>query len=283
MKQPVGVVGLGLLGGAIAERLLQAGLAVVGFDLQAERRGEFAERARVVESAREVFATCPRVLLSLPTSEVVETVVNEVAPAMRPGQILIDTTTGSPAMSAALGLRLAEAGIQYLDATVSGSSAEARRGAVVVMAGGLRETFDACADLFATFATKSFHLGPWGSGARTKLVVNLVLGLNRAALAEGLAFAGRLGLDQAAILEVLQAGAAYSRVMDAKGEKMIRGDFSPQARLEQHLKDTRLILNAGEAAGAKMPLSTLHRELLEVLVVTGLGDLDNSAIIKAFT
>ena len=115
--------------------------------------------------------------------------------------------------------------------------------------------------LFRLFATKWFHVGPWGGGARTKLVVNLVLGLNRAVLAEGLAFARRCGLDLPAVLDTLRSGAAYSRVMDAKGAKMTAGDFTTEARLAQHLKDVRLILETGSRCGAALPLSHLHEQL----------------------
>lgn len=115
-----------------------------------------------------------------------------------------------------------------------------------------------------------------------KLVVNLVLGLNRAVLAEGLAFAKAQGLDPAFTLEVLRSGAAYSRAMDTKGDKMVREDFTPQARLAQHLKDVRLILAAGHECRAKLPLSGVHEQLLNALAAAGCGDLDNSAIIRAF-
>ncbi len=115
-----------------------------------------------------------------------------------------------------------------------------------------------------------------------KLVVNLVLGLNRAVLAEGLALARALELDWSTCLEVLRAGAAYSAVMDTKGEKMITGDFTPQARLSQHLKDVRLMLEAAQRTGIELPLSNVHRSLLERAAAAGLGDLDNSAVLRAF-
>ena len=122
----------------------------------------------------------------------------------------------------------------------------------------------------------------WGSGARAKLVVNLVLGLNRAALAEGLAFARRCGLDPAAVLNVLRSGGAYSRVMDTKGQRMLDGNFTPDARLAQHWKDVRLILAEARRAGATTPLSELHERLLAELVAQGNGELDNSSVIRAF-
>jgi 2-hydroxy-3-oxopropionate reductase len=116
-----------------------------------------------------------------------------------------------------------------------------------------------------------------------KLVVNLVLGLNRAVLAEGLSLARACGLDLAATLQVLRAGAAYSRVMDTKGHKMIAEEFQPQARLSQHLKDVRLILTEAERVGAVVPLSRLHRALLEEVEAGGWGEEDNSAVIRAFS
>ena len=119
---------------------------------------------------------------------------------------------------------------------------------MLVIAGGEPGAIAACGDLFATFATQAFPVGPWGSGARMKLIVNLVLGLNRAVLAEGLALARACGLDPAAALEILRAGPAYSRVMDTKGTKMLSGDFTPEARLAQHLKDVHLILTMAQAA-----------------------------------
>ncbi len=111
-------------------------------------------------------------------------------------------------------------------------------------------------------------------------MTNLVLGLNRAALAEGLALAEAMGLDLTLTLKALREGAAYSRIMDSKGEKMITGDFDPQARLSQHLKDVRLILKAPRENGMTLPLSETHRQLLEKAETMGLGALDNSAIIK---
>jgi 2-hydroxy-3-oxopropionate reductase len=113
-----------------------------------------------------------------------------------------------------------------------------------------------------------------------KLISNLVLGLNRAALAEGLAFASAIGIDPAAALEVLKGSSAYSRAMDVKGQKMIAGDFSVQARLSQHLKDVELMLQAARDAGQSLPLSETHRQLMQQAEACGWGDLDNSAIIK---
>jgi 3-hydroxyisobutyrate dehydrogenase-like beta-hydroxyacid dehydrogenase len=279
----VGMVGLGLVGSALAERFLGAGFSVVGFDLDAARCDELRARGGTVAgSAAEVAGASRRIVLSLPNSEIVRGVVESIRPALASGTIVVDTTTGDPEPTAALGASLAADGIAYLDATIAGSSVQVRDGAVLAIIGGEAASVAACADLFASFASQAFHVGPWGSGARMKLVLNLVLGLNRAVLAEGLALARLCGLDPSATLEILRAGPAASRIMDVKGPKMLSGDFSPQGRLAQHLKDVHLILKMGESCGARLPLSTLHRDLLEGLAARGYHDADNSAIIRAF-
>jgi 3-hydroxyisobutyrate dehydrogenase-like beta-hydroxyacid dehydrogenase len=278
----VGLIGVGLVGSALAGRFRQAGLAVVGYDRRPEARQALAAAGGVVaDSALAVAAAAPVVVLSLPDSDAVETVVREVEPAL-PSRTVVDTTTGDPDRTAALGERLQAMGVDYLDATIVGSSRLVREGMAVVVAGGEEAVFRRCAVLLDAFATREFHVGPWGSGARMKLVVNLVLGLHRAVLAEGLAFARASGFDPVVALEVLRSGVAYSRIMDVKGRKMIDGDFTPDARLSQHHKDVRLILDAATSAGIDLPLSRLHDKLLADLEARGFGGLDNSAIIQAY-
>ncbi len=269
----IGIIGVGLLGSAIATRLSAAGYSVLGYDLIPERR-------LGANSAQEVIDKCRTVLFCLPTSDIVTQVL--AALKLTAGTALVDCTTGEPETMASTGKKLAASGIDYLDATVLGSSRVVRNGAAVVMAGGRREVFDAAAPLFRCFATRAFYLGTFGAGARMKLVVNLALGLHRAVLAETLSFAHACDVSPTVALEVLKAGAAYSRVMDDKGEKMLHHDFSVEARLSQHLKDVRLILNAATAKHAKVPLSQVHRQLLEGLAAAGYGDADNSAIIMAY-
>jgi 3-hydroxyisobutyrate dehydrogenase-like beta-hydroxyacid dehydrogenase len=282
-RHRVGLIGVGLMGAALAERLTGGAFDVLGYDRDPVRCQSLAETgARAAASAGAVLAACPRVLLSLPDLDVVAAVLGAEAASLRPGQVLVDTTTGAPPAAERLGADLAGRGVAYLDATVSGSSAQVRRAEVTLLVGGSEGAFAACRDLFSCFARAAYHVGPCGSGSKMKLVSNLVLGLNRAALAEGLAFAGALGLDAARALALLLDSMAYSRVMDTKGEKMVRGDFEPQARLAQHLKDVRLILAAAEATGLPLPLTRAHRGLLEAAEAAGYGALDNSAIIRAY-
>ncbi len=273
----IGVVGLGLMGSALCERLLEHGYRVLVWNRTPAKADPLISRG--AEWCDNPPARCQRFLICLYTTDVVELVLGQMRDGLHPGQIVVDTTTGDPDRIVALGVQLGSRGIHYLDAPISGSSEQARRGEAVVIVGGDRESFESCADLWAVIGEKVIHAGPCGSGSKMKLISNLVLGLNRAALAEGLAFAEAIGVESAAALEVLRASMAYSRAMDVKGRKMVQSDFSVQARLSQHLKDVRLILKAAAAADIALPLSQTHRKLLEQAESAGLGDLDNSAIV----
>lgn len=278
----LGLIGIGLMGTALAERLLKGGLSVIGWDLSAERRAAFSAAGGIsAAGVAEVLSRCDRVLLSLPSHETVHDVLESAVDVLRPGQIVIDTSTGDPAAAVSQATRLAGREIEYLDATVSGSSQQLREGSAVFLVGGTASAFDACQDIFALLTTRRFHTGDAGTGARMKLVTNLVLGLNRAALAEGLWFADVLGLDSELTLKLLRESMSYSRIMDTKGEKMLSRDFAPQAKLSQHLKDVLLMIASARQAQAALPLTETHRDLLETAMQMQLGDLDNSAILKA--
>jgi 3-hydroxyisobutyrate dehydrogenase-like beta-hydroxyacid dehydrogenase len=193
--------------------------------------------------------------------------------------LFVDTTTGSPAIAEAIAARLDAKGVGWVDATISGSSDQLYRGEVTILAGGTSIAIQRCEPLFRAIANDWMHVGPCGSGLRMKLVSNLVLGLNRAALAEGLAFADALQLDAKLTLEALRRSMAYSRMMDTKGDKMIDKDFRPQGRLSQHLKDVRLMQSESTI---RLPLTDAHQQLLEKAEGLGHGDLDNSAVILAY-
>jgi len=279
----VGLIGVGLLGSAIAERLVAAGYQVLGFDVSNVCRAALQQLGgEVAASSAAVVTRCDTVFLSLPDSKIVAELLESIKDELRPGMRIIDTSTGDPDQAVAIAEALKQGGVDYLDATVLGSSVQTRNGQAIVMVGAADKTYAKSQSLLASIASAVFHVGPPGSGSRMKLVVNLVLGLNRAALAEGLAFARLLELDATTTLTILKAGAAYSAIMDTKGEKMLTGDFSPQARLSQHLKDVRLILDAAARTGGTLPLSEAHRQLLEKAEAAGCGELDNSAILKAY-
>ena len=279
LRKQIGLIGTGLFGTGIADRLLASGYSVSVFNRTREKADPLL--ARGAKWSDQPLSECDRVIFCLFSTEQVAQVIDGAQAHLRPGQIIFDTSTSDPRQAVDLGNRLAQQNVHYLEAPFSGSSEQARNGQTTAMVAGLKAVFDDCCDLWECLAASTFYLGGWGNAAKMKLASNLVLGLNRAALAEGLAFAEAAGLTKQTVLDVLLNSPAYSRVMDAKGSKMVEGDFAPQARLSQHLKDVRLMLEEATRNGLSLPLSTTHQKLLEQAEALALGDLDNSAIIRA--
>jgi len=283
-NETIGLVGVGLVGSALATQLLARGYEVVGCDIDPQRKRAVEEQgASAVDCPAALAESCDRVLLSLMNTAIVLEVVegpDGLLSVDRAPNCIIDTTTGDPIATSALAERLAGHGVDYLDATISGSSEQVSRREGTFMVGGDAEAFARHRDLLDCFSDRIYHLGPAGSGSRAKLASNLVLGLNRLVLAEGLVFAEGLGLDLEVLLEVLKNSPAYSVAMDVKGHKMIDGDFAPVSRVRQHLKDVELILAHARQAEQPLPLSSVHRELLVAAVAAGDGDLDNAAVIR---
>jgi len=280
----VGLVGLGLVGQALAGRLLAGGRRVVGYDIDDHACGAARDLGIDVAARTEDVAAGSRaILLSLPDSGVVQAVLwgdDGLGAACGEGATILDTTTARPSDTVAHHQRLAEQGVRFVDVPLVGSSQEIAAGEAVALVGA-----PAGADftgLIETFAQKVFFLGEPGHGHRAKLVVNLVLGLNRLVLAEGLALAGKTGLDPRQIATILKQSAAYARVMDTKGDKMLDQEFQPAARLAQHAKDVGLILELAAEAGARVPVSAVHAGLLDEAIAAGWGGLDNAAIIKTY-
>jgi 3-hydroxyisobutyrate dehydrogenase-like beta-hydroxyacid dehydrogenase len=283
MGETVACIGMGLLGSALAENLMGAGFTVRGYDVAPERMREHVGRGGVAAaSPADATRGAGIVLTCLMTADIVRGALlgpDGALAAPGPGVIVVDCSTIHPEASAALAAELARRGIAMLDAPVAGSSGQARRREAPVVVGGDREVFARCRPLFDAIARRAHHVGPNGAGARAKLVVNLVLGLNRLALAEGLLFGLRQGLDGPDLLAVLKDSAAYSTAMDVKGERMLTDRFEPEGKLAQHLKDVELILEVGHAAGAPLLATALHRQLLTAGVAGGWGERDNSSII----
>ncbi len=283
-ERTVGLVGLGLVGTALAENLLARGFAVIGFARRELKRRELERLGgRAAESLGEIARTVNRVILSLTDSDAVEEVVlgpRGLLEAAGDLRVIIDTTTGDPERTEALASQLSNRGIRLLDAPISGSSEQIRRRQGIILVGGERSAYESCLDLFETLSEKHYYLGRPGAGSRAKLATNLILGLNRLVLAEGLVFAERLGLDLEAFMTVAKTTPAYSAAMDVKGRKMLLGDFTPQSRITQHHKDLRIIIECAGRLGQKLPLAELHKKILEQSIAAGEGDLDTSAVIR---
>lgn len=281
---PVAIVGLGLMGEVYARRLLDAKIPVIGFDVDPARRTRLAVIGGEPVNSIAALAKAARcIIVAVFNTEQVEDVVeNHLLPALGDdfGKIVLCMSTVDPDRVTALAGRVMPHGIRYLDVPVSGTSDQVRRGEGVALVGGDVGIVADVADVLDALFARCFHIGKVGDGGRAKLAVNLILGLNRLALAEGLVFAERLGLDPAAFLEVARGSASYSQVMETKGPKMVRGDFSPEGRVKQTLKDAHLMLDQAAAVGQKLSMLEVHADVLDACVRAGEADLDNSAVIK---
>lgn len=278
-KAPVGIIGLGLMGEAYAQRLLAAGFSVFGFDIDAAKSERLAQLGVSVDSVTAIATKCNPIVLAVFNTDQVEDVVERALLPAAASKIILCTSTCDPERIAALGARVAGR-LSFLDAPVSGTSEQVRRGDGVGLIGGDAKTAADAAPVLDVLFPKRFHIGSIGDGGRAKLAVNLILGLNRLALAEGLIFATRLGLDPIAFLTVARGSAAASQVMETKGVKMISGDFAPEGRARQHLKDVELMLELARKVGQKLPLLEIHADVLEACLRHGEGDQDNSVVVE---
>jgi 3-hydroxyisobutyrate dehydrogenase-like beta-hydroxyacid dehydrogenase len=272
------------MGEVYAKRLLDAGIPVVGFDIDPARRARLNEiGGRAVNSIAELAAPARYIIIAVfNTDQVADVIENHLLPALGDGsnKIVLCMSTCDPDQVAALAARVMPRGIRYLDVPVSGTSDQVRRGDGVALIGGDSAIAGEVSDVFDALFARRFHVGKIGDGGRAKLTVNLILGLNRLALAEGLVFAERLGLDPAAFLDVARGSASYSQVMETKGPKMVSGDFSPEGRAKQTLKDVHLMLGQAAGVGQKLAMLEVHAAVLEACVRAGEADLDNSIIIE---
>src|SRR5712672_3482383 len=278
MKQdaPVGIIGLGLMGIAFSARLVDAKIPLIGFDIDPVRCGMFkSSGGMVATSVRELAARGQAIIIAVYSGEQVDALFAELVDGAGPERpVVICTTTCGPAEIMKVAGRAASAGIPLVEAPISGTSAEVINGTATALLAG-------DADIIDSVGPQSLRISAISDASRAKLGINLILQNNRVALAEGIAFAERLGLDGHAFLAAARQSAAYSRVMDTKGEKMLTRDFQPQSHLTQTLRDAELIIEQAGRCGMHLPLTTIQAELLRTAIALEGPDRDSAAVIEA--
>ena len=280
---PVGIVGLGLMGTALAERLIAAGKPVIGFDIDTGRCAALkASGGAVATSLRELAGQSRTIVIAVFSGQQAEALFGGIAEgAGLERLIVVCTTTCAPDEIAALARRAAAAGMALVEAPISGTSAELRAGTAIALIAGEASAIEAVSGLLEILCPRRVEVGAIGDASRTKLAINLILQSNRAALAEGIACAERLGLDGNAFLAAARESAAYSRVMDTKAHKMLMREYAPQSHIAQTLKDAELILSEANRHGLALPMTATQADLLRAAMALEGPDSDSAAVIEA--
>jgi 3-hydroxyisobutyrate dehydrogenase-like beta-hydroxyacid dehydrogenase len=267
----------------LSERLIDSGVPLIGFDLEISRCEKLRASGGVVaNSVRDLAGRSRTILLVVYSGKQVEALfgdLEEGAGSARP--VVVCTTTCGPDEIARLARRAASAGIALVEAPISGTSAEVRDGTAMALVAGEAASIESVNTLLDILCPRRVHVGAIGNASHTKLAINLILQNNRAALAEGIVFAEALGLDGHAFLAATRESAAYSRVMETKGEKMLTRDFRPQSHISQTLKDAELILDEARRQNLHLPMTAIQAELLRAAIALEGPDSDSAAIIEA--
>ena len=279
----IGMIGLGLMGTALSARLIDAGKTVIGFDIDVERcKALKAKGGELAASIGELAARCRTIIVAVYSAEQVEAVLAELAQSEKQAQsVMICTTTCTLDEIVRIAKQADDAGLTFVEAPISGNSAEVRNGSGLALVAGPQETIETVDATLDSLCPQRMNVGQIGDASRTKLAINLILQNNRAALAEGIAFAECLGLDPAVFLATARKSAAYSRVMDTKGDKMLTRDFTPQSHISQTLKDAELILAEAGRRNLSLPMTSAQTALLRTAIALKGPDSDSAAVIEA--
>ena len=284
--RPVGIVGVGLLGSAVAGLLLRAGFRVVGCDVAPERVAALrAMGGQAADAPAEVARESGALFVTLPTLAVVEEAITGrggVLDGAGADTIIIQMSTISPGLAVRIEEVARTRGAAFLDAPISGTSSMVARREGVVTVGGERAAYDRCLPVLEAMAKRVFHVGACGLGSHLKLVTNLIMGLNGVVLAEGLTLARRAGLDPAQTLQILSQGAAGSRMLDVRGPLMVEGRFEPTMKIDLFLKDIRLMLEDAQELHVPLPLTGMMQQLYTAALARGHDKEDLAAIVRLY-
>jgi L-threonate 2-dehydrogenase len=282
MNKVVGIVGLGIMGGAIARNLAERGWQVVGYDLDAARCAEMARaNITIATDAMQVARDTPIIMTSLPSAAAVEDVARAIAHSGQPPRIVIELSTLAIADKLGFEDILTKAGHIALDCPLSGTGAQARRRDLVVYASGDSASIVRCAELFADFAKQSADLGAFGNGSRMKFIANHLVAIHNVAAAEAMILAQRAGLDPKIVVDMIGPGAGGSRMFQMRAPMMAEGDYEPATmKVSTWKKDMAIIAEFADDVGCATPLFTLTQPIYAEAMAMGLGDQDTAAVFE---
>jgi 2-hydroxy-3-oxopropionate reductase len=279
----VGFIGLGIMGLPMATNLLEAGYDVVGHNRSPDPVEALVERGGVAaDTARETAERSDVVVMCLPDTAAVEEVVRKddgVLAGVEPGMTVIDMSTISPTTTEAIADELADRGVDWLDAPVSGGEEGAIEGALAIMVGGDPDVLATHRALLEVMGSVT-HCGPAGSGQVAKACNQIVVANTYQAVSEALVFAEKAGADLQAVVAAISGGAAGCWVLDNRADRMIRGNFEPGFFADYQYKDLRIATEAAQAYDAPLPATGIAHEMYKSMAATGLGQDDHSGVIQ---
>ena len=282
MDRTVGMIGLGIMGGAIARNLVERGWRVIGFDTDADRCAELAlANVTIADDTGRVTRDAPIIMTSLPNPAAVETVAQAIAQSGQPPRIVVELSTLTIADKLGFESILKKAGHTALDCPLSGTGAQAKMRDLVVYASGDSDAIARCAGLFADFAKQSADLGAFGNGSRMKFIANHLVAIHNVATAEAMILAEQAGLDPKMVVAMVGPGAGGSRMFQMRAPMMVKGIYEPATmKVSTWKKDMAIIAEFAEDIGCKTPLFTLTQPVYTEAMAMGLGDQDTAAVFE---
>ncbi len=285
MKDPIGFIGLGNMGLGMARNLQKAGFPLVVYDVKPEPLQEVRKAGAVLAVSPREVARKARisilVVLNFPQIEEVVFGKEGMSEGLKPGDILIASSTIAPAQIQSLGKKLEPVGVKVLDAPISGGKEGAQAGTLSIMVGGEKEGFEKCRKVFEAMGKNIYHLGPLGSGLILKLVNNLLVAVNNLAVAEAVTLGTQAGLDPQKILEVIPKSAGDSWMFRNRAYRMVNRDFACRGELDILVKDMGYVLDMAKSLKIPVLLTALAKEVYQMASCQGHGKEDDSAIVKA--
>jgi L-threonate 2-dehydrogenase len=282
MDKTVGIVGLGIMGGAIARNLVDRGWRVIGYDIDAARQAELAQANVIVAgNAGQVARDAAVIMTSLPSPAAVDQVAREIANSGQSRRIVVELSTLSLADKLGFEATLTKAGHIALDCPLSGTGAQAKTRDLIVYASGESDAIAQCAGLFADFAKQSADLGWFGNGSRMKFIANHLVAINNVAAAEAMILAQRAGLDPRTVVEMVGPGAGGSRMFQMRAPMMVEGVYEPATmKVSTWKKDMAIIAEFANDVGCETPLFTLTQPIYSAAMAMGLGDQDTASVFE---
>jgi 3-hydroxyisobutyrate dehydrogenase/glyoxylate/succinic semialdehyde reductase len=282
MNKTVGIIGLGIMGGAIARNLVERGWRVIGFDTDPAKNAELSQ-AKVIIAVDVAALTrdAPIIMTSLPTPAAVHKVAQEIASSGQSSRIVVELSTLSLADKLRFEAILRAAGHVALDCPLSGTGAQAKLRDLVVYASGDGKAIETCMGLFADFAKQSADLGRYGNGSRMKFVANHLVAINNVAAAEAMLLAERAGLDPKMVVAMVGPGAGGSRMFQMRAPMMVDRVYEPATmKVSTWKKDMAIIAEFADDVGCDTPLFTLTQPVYTEAMAMGLGDQDTASVFE---